>query len=183
MIGSIARRYAKALFSLAGEEGSLEQTGIELQQLAEVASNPELNATLSNPLLSSPARRAVAQTLADRLAVRTTTRNFLCLLADNHRLDQIAGVAEYYRRLLDEERGRVRATLRSAVALSEDQEQRLVTAFEHVTGKTVLATSKIDPGLLGGVVVEISGKVYDGSLRTQLQHLAASIAGGNGTQS
>lgn len=180
MTGSIARRYAKALFLLAKEEGSLEQTGVELQQIADVACDPKLAETLSNPLLSPRTRQAVAQTLADRLALRRTTRNFLCLLADNHRLDQIVGIADHYRRLLDDARGRVRATLHSAVPLGEDQQQRLVAAFERVTGKTVLATTTVNPALLGGVVVEIAGKVYDGSLRTQLQHLAASIAGSGG---
>lgn len=181
MIGSIARRYAKALFVLAGEEGSLEQTGVELQQLADVASDPGMGETLGNPLLSPQARRAVAQTLADRLAVRPTTRNFLCLLADQQRLGHIAGIAERYRQLLDGARGRVRATVSSAIALNEEQESKLIAAFERLTGKTVLATRKVDPGLLGGVVVEIAGKAYDGTLKTQLQHLAASIAGSGGT--
>jgi len=182
IIGSIARRYAKALFLLAGEESSLEQTGVELQQLADVASDPALREMLVNPLLSADARRAVARTLADRLAVRLTTRNFLCLLADHHRLDQIGGISDHYRRLLDNARGRVRATITAAVDLSDEQEQKLVTAFERLTGKTVLATRWRDPGLLGGVIVEVAGKVYDGSIKTQLQHLAANIAAGGGTQ-
>jgi F-type H+-transporting ATPase subunit delta len=181
MIGVIARRYAKALFLLAGEESALEQTGVELQQLAEVASDPKLRETLSNPLLSPAARRAIAQTFADRLALRPTTRNFLCLLADHQRLGQIVGIAEHYRRLLDDARGRVRAAIHSAVSLTEEQELKLASAFERVTGKTVLATRQVDAGLLGGVVVEIAGKVYDGSLKTQLQHLAASIAGSDGS--
>jgi F-type H+-transporting ATPase subunit delta len=181
MIGSIARRYAKALFLLAGEESSLEQTGVELQQLADVASDPEMAAMLGNPLLSGQTRRTVAQTLADRLALRPTTRNFLCLLADHQRLRHIAGIAECYRRLLDAARGRVRAKVSSAVALNEEQEHNLVAAFERLTGKTVLATKQLDPELLGGVLVEIAGKVYDGSLKTQLQHLAASMAGSGGT--
>jgi F-type H+-transporting ATPase subunit delta len=181
MIGVIARRYAKALFLLAGEESSLEQTGVELQQLAEVASDPKLAETLSNPLLLPSARRAIAQTLADKLVLRQTTRNFLCLLADHHRLGQIGGIADHYRRLLDDARGRVRAAISSAVPLTDEQESRLVSAFERVTGRTVLPTRQVDPGLLGGIVVEIAGKVYDGSLKTQLQQLAASIAGRNGS--
>jgi F-type H+-transporting ATPase subunit delta len=181
MIGLIARRYAKALFLLAGEESSLEQTGVELQQLADVASDPKLAETLSNPLLSPAARRGIAQTLADKLVLRQTTRNFLCLLADHHRLNQIVGIAEHYRRLLDDARGRVRAAISSTVPVTDEQELKLVSAFERVTGRTVLVTRQVDPGLLGGVVVEIAGKVYDGSLKTQLQHLAVNIAGSDGS--
>jgi len=87
------------------------------------------------------------------------------LLADHQRLDQIVGIAEHYRRLLDDARGRVRATIYSAVSLTDEQELRMVSAFERVTARTVLATRQVDAGLLGGVVVEIAGKVYDGVSR------------------
>jgi len=177
MTGSIARRYAKAIFSLAQEEGSLEPTGAELQQLAAVASDPELSAALANPLLSPAARNAIARSLAEQLNLRPTTRNFLRLLADQRRLDQLVGIAEQYRKLLDRVANRVRARIASAVGLDDAQKGALMATFEKATGRTVVAETVVDPALLGGVVVEIEGKVYDGSVRTQLERLAASIAG------
>lgn len=178
MTGSIARRYAKALFALAREEGSLEQTGVELQQLATVAQDPQFRAVVDNPLLTQEARRAVARTLASTLALRPSTRNFVHVLADHQRLDQLVGIADQYRRLLDQVLRRVRARIVSAMPLSAAQEEKLVTRFERLTGKTVLPTQQVEPDLLGGVIVEIEGKVYDGSLQTQLQQLATAIAGG-----
>jgi F-type H+-transporting ATPase subunit delta len=73
--------------------------------------------------------------------------------------------------------GRTRADIVSAGELRTDDRRALVAALEKLTGKIVLATERVDPGLLGGLVVEIHGKVYDGSVQTQLQLLAASIAG------
>lgn len=155
----------------------MEQTGIELQQLAAVAREPEFVAILANPLLSSEARRVITQTLVKTLALRTTTGNFLHVLAQNGRLDQLSDIADQYRRLLDQELNRVRARFISAAPLTERQEEELVTRFERLTGKTVIATTQVDPALLAGIVVEVEGRVYDGSLQTQLTHLAMNIAG------
>jgi F-type H+-transporting ATPase subunit delta len=178
MTGSIARRYAKAIFSLASDEGALEEIGEELASLAAVAADPDVGAALANPLLVAATREAIATTLAEQLSVRPITRKFLLLLADHQRLDQLAGISAHYRRLLDRALGRVRAKVVSAAPLAAPQRQALVARLEGLTGRTVLTESQIDPRLLSGILVEIEGKVYDGSLRTQLERLAASIAGG-----
>src|SRR6185295_6157407 len=99
---------------------------------------------------------------------RPLTRNFLAVLADHRRLDQLAPIAEHYQRLVDDALGRVRARIVSAAEMSADEETALTTVIERLTGKKVVAERSIDPELLGGVTVEVGGKVYDGSLRTQL---------------
>lgn len=177
MSASIARRYAKAIFVIAKENNRLEQTGEELDALASLAGHPDLAATISNPILGEKSRAAIASTLADQLKLDPTTRNFVFILADHKRLDQLVGVAEYYRRFVDLQLGRTRAAIVSAGELRADDRQALISALEKLTGKTVLATERVDPELLGGLVVEVHGKVYDGSVQTQLQRLAASIAG------
>lgn len=174
---SVARRYAKAIFSLARDEQTLEPIAAELERLAELGRDATLAATITNPLLSAGARSAIARTLADQLQVSTTTRNFLGLLANQQRLDQLPAIFDHYRRLLDTQLAQVRAHISSAVPLSPAQQNEIVATFAGLTGKRVLATVDVDPALLGGVIVEVAGKVYDGSLRTQLGHLAASIAG------
>ena len=75
MMGSIARRYAKAIFSLADEEGSLEQTAADLSRLAETASDPDTAAALANPLLATPVRQAIARSLADTDAYHQSAIN------------------------------------------------------------------------------------------------------------
>lgn len=178
IVGSAARRYARAIFALAEEQGTLDQTADELQLLAALAADAQIAAALSNPLLSATARRALARTITDNLKVSTTTRNFVSLLADHRRLGQLVGIAREFIRILDQQRQRVRATITSAAPLSDAQRQAVVAAFERKLGRTVLAETQVDPQLLGGVVVDIEGTVHDGSVRTQLHTLANRIAGG-----
>lgn len=177
MSASIARRYAKAIFAIAKEQNRLEQIGDELNALARLASDPTLAPIVSNPILGEKSRQVVARTFADQLQLDPMTRNFVFLLADHKRLDQLTGIADHYRRLVDSALGRTRAEITSAVELRPDDRRALVAALEHLTGKTVLVTELVQPNLLGGLVVGIEGKVYDGSVESQLQRLAASIAG------
>lgn len=178
IVGSVARRYARAIFAVADEQGALDQTAAELQLLGAIADDPQVAAALANPLLSASARRGLAGTIADTLKLGQTTRNFVSLLADHRRLEQLAGIARAYTHILDQRRQRVRATVTSAVPLDDGQRQALIAAFERKLGRTVLAETAVDPQLLGGVVVDVEGTVYDGSVRTQLQSLANRIAGG-----
>lgn len=177
MSASISRRYAKAIFAIAKEKNRLEQTGEELDALASLASDPDLAAVVANPILGEKSREAIARTFADQLQLDLMTRNFIFVLADHKRLDQLVGVADHYRRFVDLAFGRTRADIASAGELRANDREALVSALEKLTGKTILATERVDPELLGGLVVEVHGKVYDGSVQTQLQRLAASIAG------
>ena len=133
---------------------------------------------LANPLLGATARRGLARAIAEQLKLRPIMRDFLCLLADHRRLDQLVGIADQYQKILDQMLGRVRATITSSAPLGAEQAEAVIAALAGQTGRTVLAEQRVDPQLLGGVVVDIEGTVYDGSLRTQLEALAARIAGG-----
>lgn len=177
MTGSIARRYAKAILAVAEKENELEKTGEELLALARATAAPEVARAIANPLLAENKRRDLATAIAGELGVRPTMSNFVRLLADHQRLGQIAGIATQYRRLLDEKLGRVRAVVTSAAPLDGGDLDRIVAVFEKRTGKKVLAETVVDESLLGGVIVDIEGRVFDGSLRNQLETLAANIAG------
>ena len=176
MSASVARRYAKAIAATAREDNSLDETGEELRALADLSRDPATASTLE-PASSPARRRELVSSIAETLRLRPTTRNFLLLLADQQRLDQLAAIAEHYQRLVDDALGRVRARIVSAAEISADEERALTATLERLTGKKVLAQRTVDPDLLGGVLVEVEGEVYDGSLRTQLERLATSIAG------
>ena len=176
--GSIARRYAKAIIAVAQEHDVLEQAGDELRVLRALAADPEIAQALANPMLTAEARRRLALAIAERLTLRPIMHNFLAVLADNRRLDQLVGIADQYQRILDGMLGRVRATVTSATPLTPEQIDAVSSAVARQTRRTVLSEQQTDPKLLGGVVVDVEGKVYDGSLRTQLEALATSIAGG-----
>lgn len=172
-----ARRYAKALFELAKEGGALQPTADDLAHLAAVAADATVMPVLRSPLLSAARRGELAASLVRELKLSDLLTRFVRLLADNRRLGDLPGINEHFQRLLDRELGRLRIVLHSPTALEGTQEQQLVAAFAAVTGKSIIPHSVVDPDLLGGVVVEVDGKVYDGSVRTQLHRLAKELTG------
>lgn len=178
MRGAVSRRYARALFSLARDAGALESTAEELERLAGVASNPQIGPVLRSPLLSPSRRKALAETLIADLAMSDLVARFVRLLADRQRLAELPAIAQFFLRLLDDEKGRVRLALRTAVGLDDADRQRLTAAFARLTGKEIIPAVTVEPGLLGGVVAEVEGKVYDGSVRSQLERIAKQLAGG-----
>jgi F-type H+-transporting ATPase subunit delta len=177
-VSSVARRYAKAIASIATEQNSLDATAGELRSLATLAAAPSVAPILANPLLSADSRQSIARTLGEQLRLAPMTRNFLSLLADHQRLDLLVGIADQYDRIVDKALGRVRARIQTAVELSADQQRAVDAALEKLTGRKVIAERSVDKDLLGGMVVEVEGKVYDGSVRTQLRRLASAMAGG-----
>jgi len=168
-------RYAKALLSLAQEQQLAETIGAELARTAEVLADPALTKTLSLPNLSPRTRKEVVDQLVKALAPQPLLGNFLRVVAENDRLKDFPWIAKSYQRLLEQSLGRVRANIRTAAPLSDDELKALVDAFSTLTQKTVIPTVRVDSALLGGAVVEIEGRVYDASLKTQLQRLGESL--------
>jgi len=171
-----ARRYAKALLSLAKDQGAEEVVGTELSQVVNVLAEPALARILALPTLPLKTRRDIVEQLAATLSLQPLLGNFLRVLAENDRLSGIADIENAYRLLLERAMGRVRAKVRSAAPLSGEELDALVHAFGRLTGMTVMPTVAVDPELLGGIVVEIEGRVYDASLKTQLRRLGEALA-------
>ena len=174
-----ARRYARALFSLAREEDRTEEVRQELEQLADLlAENEELHHALFRPLHPVAERRAVLREVAERLGFSATARNFLSFLVDQRRLVDFEGIQEGYERLADAAAGRAKAEVVSASPLSDEQRDRLRRALSARTGWEVELDASVDPSLLGGVVASVGALVFDGSLHTQLTQLRASLTKG-----
>jgi F-type H+-transporting ATPase subunit delta len=174
-----ARRYAKALFSLASETGRVAEVRGEVERLgALIEGNAELRAVLLQPLHPAAQRRAVLGAVAERIGASPLLRNFLSFLVDQRRLVDWAAIQAEYARLADAAAGVRQVRVRSASALSDAQRERLQRALEQKAGGRVQLEVEIDPTLLGGAVAQVGDLVYDGSLRTQLQQLRASLARG-----
>jgi len=174
-----ARRYARALFALAKEEDRVEEVRQELQRLADLlAENQELHHALFRPLHPVAERRAVLREVAERLGFSATARNFFSFLVDQRRLVDFDGIREGYERLADAAAGRARAEVISASPLSGAQRDRLQRALSARTRREVEIDVKVDPSLLGGVIASVGALVFDGSLRTQLNQLRASLRKG-----
>lgn len=172
IVGSIARRYAKALFSLADEQGQVEQWSGGLESLGKaLAASPELRETLASPLFEKEQRRAVVASLAKAIGLAEAPTSFLLLLADRDRLAYLSAIIVQFRDLADARLGRVRAKVTSAVALSPDEAKAIAEKLTQAQKAEVIVETAVDPALLGGVVAQVGSLVYDGSVRTQLEEL------------
>lgn len=172
IMGSIARRYAKALFGLAVEMGRVEAWAKSLESLREaVETSPDLRDVLSNPVYSKEQRRAIVEKLAAALSLEAEPANLLFLLGDRNRLGYLSALVETFRALADAHLGRLRAKVVSAVKLDDVAVQAIADELSRKHGAKVLVERAVDPSLLGGVVAQVGSLVYDGSVRTQLEDL------------
>ncbi len=172
IVVSIARRYAKALFSLADEQGQVEQWSSGLDALGKaLSSSPELRDTLASPLFDKEQRRGVIAALAKALSFPETLTNFLLLLADRDRLAYLPAVIRTFRDLSDARLGRIRAKVTSAVPLTDGEAKAIAEKLAVAEKAQVIVESSVDPALLGGVVAQVGSLVYDGSVRSQLEEL------------
>ena len=165
----VAKRYARALLELAAEQNHLEDWGAELQRLARTVTLPELAQRLTSPELREPARVQAMTKIAELLELSFPLRSFAAVLARHGRIDAADAISQAYQALLDERLGRARGLLSFAAQPSAAEVARVVAGLEGLVGKKVIATVKVDRSLLGGVVAEIEGKIYDASLETRLQ--------------
>ena len=178
MTGSLARRYARALLELAREAGTLDASGQELAAAAAAFDEPRLRAVVLNPAVDAGARRKIVGGVVSALGVSPSVANLVRLLADRDRLTLLPEVAQAYDGLVDAELGRTRVRIRSAMALGPTEKTELTELARRLVGKgDVLVTTEVDAELLGGVVLDIGGTVWDGSLRTQLARISKEMAG------
>jgi F-type H+-transporting ATPase subunit delta len=174
-----ARRYARALFALAREENRVAEIRGELQQLADLfAASRELHDALFRPLHPVAERRAVLREIATRLGASASVRNFYSYLIDQRRLVDFDLIRSEYERFADTDAGLMRADVVAASPLDPAQRERLRRALSTRTGREVELDVKVDPSLLGGVVASVGTLLFDGSLRTQLTQLRASLTKG-----
>ena len=172
MGGSVARRYAKALFAIALERGIFELLGRQLNELADLWNDSqELRQTLENPVFKLSQKRAVLQGLMPRLAPARPVQSMALLLLERGRIAILPAVARAYEEMSDEKLGRVRALIKSAQPLDIASETEIRKALERRTGKKVIMTTVIDATLLGGVIAQVAGMELDGSVSSRLHTL------------
>ena len=180
--GSLARRYTRALFQLAREAGREEAIGREVDDFfaAYIGSDlgSDLHTVLTNPVFDVASRKRVLIQVGNTQQLSVLTIHFLSLLLERDRLRHLPGIVSCYRRLLNEAKGRVEAKVVSAAALDSTLTERVREQLRGLSGKDVVLKQEVDPSLLGGMTVELAGKVYDGSIRTQLEKMKQRIARG-----
>lgn len=177
-IGVIAERYAAALFDLADSQGALDQVAGDLKTLnAMIRASADLGRLLDSPVLSRADQGKAIAALAQAAGFSTLTRNFLGLAAQNRRLFALPGMIGAYLARLAARRGEIAASVASAAALTPAQLDALTTTLKTTFGASVELDVKVDPSLLGGLVVKVGSRMVDSSLKTKLQHLKLAMKG------
>ena len=166
----VHRVYARALYDAAREAGRVDAVGQELGGFAaQVRDVPELRAVLRNPQLDPRAKASALEAITE--AGDELVRNFLQVLASKHRIGEIEEIAREFERLVAREQGQLSVELTTAYALSEEDARAIVDQIAEVSGRRVEATRKVDPDLIGGIVLQAGSFRIDASVRGRLNRL------------
>ena len=175
---SLQGRYASALFDLASESGKVAAVETDLAALdAALAASADLAALIRNPRLGRDAAGTMVAALAKSLKLSPLTGQFVGVLAQNGRLDKLPEAIRAFAAIAAAARGEVAAEVTSAHALSDAQLKAVAAKLRQREGKDVKLTAKVDPDLLGGLIVRIGSTQIDSSIRTRLNTLAQAMKG------
>jgi len=175
---SLSGRYASALFDLAAEAGEVTAVEADLDKLeAALRESKDLAALIRNPEVSRAQFSATMAALGKALKLGKLTANFLGVLAQNRRLAELPAVIAAFHTIAAAQRGEVTAEVASAHPLSDKQVEELQQRLRAREGRTVKLRTRVDPALLGGLVVTVGSKRIDSSIRTRLNSLAQAMKG------
>ena len=174
----LARRYATALFELAESRKMLDEVADDLARLrAMMEESADLRRLISSPVISREDQAGAMTALADAAGMSGLTRNFFGLVAINRRLFALGHMIDAYLALLAQSRGEVTAQITSAGKLTQKHLDAIVDALKMAVGSEIAIDARVDPSLLGGLVVKVGSKMIDSSLRTKLQRLELAMKG------
>ncbi len=177
-VSGLAERYAAALFELADERRRLDEVASDLRQLrAMLAASPDLARLVRSPILTRGEQGKAIAALVERAGFTPLVRDFLAVVAKNRRLFAVPAMIEAYLRSLAERRGEVTAEVTAALPLSDGQLGLLSEQLRRSVGRRVSLEVKVDPGLIGGLIVKLGSRMIDGSVNSKLQRLQLAMKG------
>lgn len=175
----IAKRYAKALFTIARADSAVEQYGEALAGFVGMLRQfPDFGDSIGNPFYPEDARRKIFEAFAVKMEMGDIVKQFIYLLIEKGRIENLEDICDYYHKLVDEHLNIARARVSAAVKLDDEAVKAIGASLGKITGKQVVVEFERDPGLIGGVVARIGDLVIDGSVRTQLQNIKESLKRG-----
>ena len=178
MTTGVAERYASALFDLAKEQGKHVQVEQDLTRFQTILdSSEDLRRMVRSPVFSAAEQAKALTAVAEKAGITGLTGNFLKVLASNRRLFALADVIKNYRLIAARNRGEVSAEVTSAHPLTDAQMQALNDQLKAGIGKDVTISAKVDPSLLGGLIVKVGSRMIDNSLKTKLNSLKVAMKG------
>ena len=170
-----AYEYGKALFSLAEEDGISDEVFSELEAIVGVlADNPDYKTLLDTPAIPSGEKpNLIDEAFA---SAHPYVRDFLKILSERRAIGALGECFRVYGTCLDESRGILRATAKTAVPMTEAQIEKLAAKISAITGKTAILTNVCDPSVIGGVSLMLDGTRFDGSIKARLENFRQQLS-------
>lgn len=176
VVSGVAERYATALFELANEAGQLDTVATDIGRFdALMAESADLTRLVRSPVFTPDEQLKAATAVLDRAGIGGLVANFVKLAAKNRRLFAVPDMFRGYRQLLAAHRGETAAEVTTAEPLSDSQLADIRSALGEVTGKEVRVDAKVDPSLIGGLIVKLGSRMIDTSLKTKLNQLKIAL--------
>jgi len=176
--GALAARYAAALFELADEQRQVDQVATDLSQLkAMIAGSTDLQKLLRSPVINRETQGKAMAAILDGAGASDLSKRFVALVASNRRLFALADMIDAFLAELARRRGEIRAQVTAAQPLSDQQQAALSEAIRKVVGGKVAVDVKVDPALIGGMIVKVGSRMVDSSLKSKLQRLQLAMKG------
>lgn len=167
-MGAVAKRYARALFEVAKESQQLDAIEQELQLIEQVFhDNPDFLKLIKHPSVQQQAKKQEIKAIFGGKVSETMLR-FLYILVDSDREEELDDIKSYYTGLANKERGLVDAVVTTVEPLSDEKAQALEQTFSELSNKKVRLQNVIDNRILGGIMVKIGDRIYDGSVKGKL---------------
>lgn len=177
-LSGIADRYAGALYELAEAETAFDETAEDLRGLtAMIEGSDDLRRLVRSPVIRREDQARAFEAVVEKADVSDLVRRFVGVVARNRRLFVLGAMAKSYIALLAARRGEVSVEVTSAKALGTAQVDALTEALEGTVGNRISLDLKIDPAIIGGLVVRVGSRMVDSSLRTKLQRLQFAMKG------
>jgi F-type H+-transporting ATPase subunit delta len=171
----IAQVYARSLFEVAKEQGKLDVVREQLGQIADALDGTrELTLFFFSPYFSTEEKKDGLDRAIE--GAEPIVRNFLELLVEKHRMPALFRIRREFDALWQEENKLLPVTITSAVDLDEQTVRSIGDAIGQQTGRRVELTTKVDPDVLGGLVVRVGNSILDASIRNRLENLRRSVA-------
>lgn len=174
----LADRYAAALYELADEGKALDRVADDLRQIAKMLEeSADLVRLIRSPILGRADQGRALKAVLEKAGVDALTGKFVGLVAKNRRLFVLPAMIKAFLATLARRRGEVAAEVTSAQPLTAQQQEAVTAALRQAVGSKVSVETRVDPALLGGMVVRVGSRMVDSSLKTKLQKLELAMKG------
>ncbi len=177
-VSGVSARYAQALYDLADDKGAIDAVAADLTSLQKmIADSEDFKRFIKSPIIGRNEQSKAVAAIAEKAQFSPLAHKFLGLLAANRRLFALPDIITGFRQILADRRGQATAQVTSAAPLTDAQTTSLIEALKKSVGRNVDIISKVDPSILGGLIVKVGSRMVDSSLKSKLNRLKLVMKG------